>query len=119
MASLPGRHGRPRCRGGGKRHRILFRNSEARACSHHPQPIGDECEVDEDDEHEIKFLEPREDAAKALESAKQPFDLIAPLVHGAVVLPRCDPNLLGRHNRDEPKIERQLPCFIAFVRSVH
>src|SRR5437773_4728228 len=34
---------------------------QTRACSHYSQPISDECEVDESDEHEDEFLEPRED----------------------------------------------------------
>jgi len=91
----------------------------SRACSHYPQPIGDECEVDEGHEHEIEFLEPREDAAKALESTEQPFDLIAPLVHDTVVFPRRHSILLGWYDGDEAKIERQLPRLVAFVCPVH
>jgi hypothetical protein len=33
VPSLPGRHGRPRCGAGGKRHQILFRNSERIQCA--------------------------------------------------------------------------------------
>src|SRR5206468_8502388 len=92
--------------------------STSRACSHYPQPIGDEREVDEGDEHEVELLEPREDTAKALEPTEQPFDLIASLVHGAVVLPRRDAVLLGWNHGDKPKIERVLPGLVAFVSAV-
>lgn len=43
----------------------LYSRFRTRVCSHYSQPIGDEREVDEGDEHEIEFLKPREDAAKA------------------------------------------------------
>ncbi|WHZ27311.1 MAG: hypothetical protein OJF51_002108 [Nitrospira sp.] len=41
--------------------------------------------MDKSDKRAVKLFEPREDAAKALEPAKQPFDLVAPLVQSAVV----------------------------------
>lgn len=90
-----------------------------RACSHYPQPIRDEREVDKSDKHDVELFEPREDAAKALEPAKQPFDLVAPLVHGAVVCPRRGPVLLGWHHGDQAEVKRQLPSLVAFVRPVH
>jgi Group II intron, maturase-specific domain len=99
--------------------RFKVHKIRTRACSHYPQPFGDEREVDEGHEHDIKFLEPREDAAKTFESAEQPFDLIAPLVHGAVVFPRRDTIFLGRNKGDEAKIERQLPRLVAFIRPIH
>jgi len=95
------------------------RRIRTRACSHYAQPIGDEREVDEGHEHDIEFFEAREDAAKAFEAAEQPLDLIAPLVHGAVVFPRCNSILLGWNHGNEAKIKRQLPCLITFVRPVH
>ena len=65
------------------------------------------------------FSNRREDSPKTLESAEQAFDLIASLVHGAIVFPRRDPILFGRNNRDEPKIECELPGFISFVCPIH
>lgn len=83
------------------------------------QSIGDECEVDESHEHDIELLEPREDPAKAFESAEQPLDLIAPLVHGSVVFPRRDAILLGRNDRNKAQIKCQLPRLVALVCPVH
>jgi len=92
---------------------------QPRACSHYPQPIGDEREVDKGHEHDIELLEPREDSAETFESTEQPFDLIAPLVHDLVVLPRRDSILFGWYHRDETKVECELPSLVAFVRPVH
>ena len=55
------------------------------------------AKFDKGHEHDIEFLESREDTAKPFEPTEQPFDLIAPLVHDPVVLPRRDPILLGRY----------------------
>src|SRR5690606_21349855 len=60
-----------------------------------------------------------EDAAIALEPTEQALDLIATLVHLAVVLPRFDPRLHRWHHWNETQIQRQLPCLIAFVGTVH
>src|SRR5258708_30733005 len=70
-------------------------------------------------EHHVELLESREDTAKALESAKQPLDFVAPLVHLTIVLPRLDPVGLGRHNRDEPQLQSQLTGFVSLISSVH
>ena len=70
-------------------------------------------------EHDIEFLEPREDTAKPFEPTEQPFDLIAPLVDDPVVLPRRDAILLGWYDGDEAEVERQLPSLVAFVSPVH
>lgn len=75
--------------------------------------------MDKGQEHHIEFLEAREDAAKALEPTKQPLDFITPVVHGSIVLPCGDAVLLGQHDRNEAKIESQLPGIVAFVGSVH
>lgn len=42
--------------------------------------------MDERNEHDIEFVEPREDAPKSLEPAEQPFDLITSLLQGPIVL---------------------------------
>src|SRR6266851_2952461 len=90
-----------------------------RACSHYRSPSTMSAKLMKADEHDIELFEPREDAPKALESAEQPFDLVASFVHGAVVFPRRDPTLLGWHHWDEAKVERQLSRLIAFVCPVH
>ena len=50
---------------------------------------------------------------KALETAEQPFNFIAPLVHLSVVLPRLDSVFFGRHDGNEAEIDRQLPRLVA------
>src|SRR5690606_2774168 len=55
----------------------------------------------------------------AFQSAKQPLDLVAPLVHFAVVLPGLQARGQGWHDRDKPQIERQLPGLVALVRAIH
>jgi len=70
-------------------------------------------------EHDIELLESREDTTKTLESAKQPLDFIAPLVHLAIVLPRLDPVGFGRHNRNESQVQSQLTGFVSLISSVH
>jgi hypothetical protein len=61
--------------------------------------------VDEANEHHIELFESREDASKALLPTKQPLDLIAPLVHLAVVLPSSEAIALGRDDRNEVQIK--------------
>ena len=48
------------------------------------------------------FFEAREDAAKAFEPAEVPFDFIALLIDGAVILPRLDAVGLGRNRSTRP-----------------
>jgi hypothetical protein len=50
-------------------------------------------------------FEAREDSAEALESPKEPFDLIAFLVEGAIVLPRFDAVGLGRDDGNHAEAE--------------
>src|SRR5258708_11501345 len=75
--------------------------------------------MNEGHEHHVEFLESREDAPEALEPAKQALDLVAPLVHLAVVLPRGDAIRLWWHDRDETQVQCQLPGFLPFVGTVH
>jgi len=81
----------------------------------HPQSISDQSEADEAVEHEVKLLEAREDAPVALEAAKQALDLVAPLVHLAVVLPGLNAGAKRWHYWDVAQVESQLasnsrPC---------
>ena len=48
-----------------------------------PQPIDDEREDDESEEHH-EFLETREDPPESLQASKQSLDFASPLVHLAV-----------------------------------
>ena len=69
--------------------------------------------------HHVELLESREDAPESLETAKQAFDLVAPLVHLAIVLPGRDSIRLRWHDRDETQVQCQLPGLLAFVGTVH
>src|SRR5258708_33788768 len=75
--------------------------------------------MNEGHEHHVEFLEWREDAPEALEPARQAVDLVAPLVHLAVVLPRGDAIRLWWHDRDETQVQCQLPGLLPFVGTVH
>jgi putative ABC transport system substrate-binding protein len=61
----------------------------------------DQREVNEGDKHHIEFLESREDAPESLQSAEQTLDLIAPLVHLAIVFPGIDSIALRRNHGNE------------------
>ena len=93
----------------------------ARACSHKwiAKAFNDQGEMDKSQEHYVEFLESREDATKAFESAKQSFDFVTPSVHGAIVIPRSDSILLWRNDRNKAKVKCQLSCVVAFVRTIH
>lgn len=43
--------------------------------------IDDKCEADEDDEHDVQFVDPGEDPTKAVELPEQTFNLVTALVH--------------------------------------
>lgn len=83
------------------------------------QTFDDQSEVDKGNEHYIEFVKTREDAPKALQAAEQSLDFVSTFVHFAVVLPGLNACTQWRHDRDEAKIERELPGFIALVRFVH
>jgi len=78
-----------------------------------------EGKVEKGDEDDVEFLKSREDAAKSLQSAEEPLDLIAFLVEGAVVLPWLDPVGLGRYHRNHAQVEHQLAGLVALVGAVH
>src|SRR5713226_4767334 len=75
--------------------------------------------MNEGHEHHVEFLESGEDAPKALEPSKQALDLIAPLVHLAVVLPRRDSIRLRWHHGNEAQVQGELSGFLALVGTVH
>ena len=75
--------------------------------------------MDKGQEHHVKFLEAGEDATKAFETAKQPLDFVASLVHGPVVFPSGEAILLGRDDGDKAKIESQLTGVVSFVGPIH
>ena len=85
----------------------------------HAKPVGDENEADESEKHEVELLEAREDAAVALESAEQSLDLIAALVHGAVIVPRLKAIGLWWDDGNEAQVQSELAGFVAFVGPVH
>ena len=69
---------------------------------HTSERLNDECEVDEEGEHHIELVEPRKDAAEALQSAKEPLHFIAFLILCSVVRPRYPAIALRRHDRSRP-----------------
>jgi hypothetical protein len=83
------------------------------------QCFDDEGEGEEAEEEDIEFLESGEDSAEALQSSKQPLDLIALLVKRTIVLPRLDAVGLGWNDRDHAEAEHQLSGFVAFIGSIH
>src|SRR6476646_7787144 len=84
-----------------------------------PQSIGDQREADEADEQCVELVEAREDAPEAFEAPEQPLDLVAALVHLAVVLPGLYSGPGRRHDRDEAQIEGELDRLVARVGTVH
>ena len=56
---------------------------------------------------------------KAFEPAKQPFDLIALALQSLLVSPRLNSPALGRHDRNEAKVQRELARFIPFICPIH
>ena len=67
----------------------------------------------------VDLLELREDAAQSLQAAKQPFGIVAPLVHLTVVLPPLDAGSQRRQHWLIPQHQGRLPGLVAFVRTVH
>src|SRR6478672_12356083 len=61
----------------------------------------DEGEIDEADKHHVEFFESRENASKSLQASEQSLDLVASLVHRAIVFPCIDSIALGRYHGDE------------------
>ena len=78
-----------------------------------------EGEAQECHEHGIELVEAAEDAAKALEPAEQPLDLVSAAVPGLAVRPGCDPSRERRNDWGEAEIEGELAGFIAFICSIH
>jgi hypothetical protein len=64
------------------------------------------------DKHHIEFLKARENAPKALESAKQTLDLITALIQYAIIFPAMDSVAFRGNHRNEAQVSRQLPRFI-------
>ncbi len=56
---------------------------------------------------------------KPLKSSKEPFDLIALGVEGAVVGPGIDAVALGWNHWNHAHVEHQLPCLIALMGLIH
>jgi len=54
----------------------------------------DQREIDKGDKHHVEFLESRENASKS-QSSQQSLDLVASLVHSAIIFPRIDSIALG------------------------
>ena len=83
------------------------------------KPFDDQSEIDEVDKHQIEFLEAREDASTSLQSPEQSLDLVASLVHRAIIFPGIDSIALGRNHGNEVEVQRQLASFLALLRTIH
>src|SRR4051812_36666231 len=79
----------------------------------------DQSEVEEGKKHDIEFIEAREEAAEAFETPEEPLDLVAPAVHGFVILPRRQTIALGRDHGNPAELQGQLAGRIVFVSAVH
>ena len=84
-----------------------------------PESIDDKREIDEGDEHYIQFVESREDAAEAFESAEQSLYLVSTFVHFPIVFPRFKAIAFRRNNGDEAQVKRELSRLVTLVRLVN
>ena len=75
---------------------IAIDKDTSRACSHYAESFDDEGEREKAEEESVEFLEAREDAAETFEPAEEPFDLVAFLVNGVIVIPGMQPVGFGR-----------------------
>lgn len=73
----------------------------------------------EGDEHQIELVESTEDSAKSLQPPKQSFDLVTLLVDLAIVFPGLQSLGIGRHDRIEAQLQRQLPRVVSLIGAVH
>src|SRR3972149_8651422 len=80
--------------------------------------LDDQSEVEESQKDDVEFIEAREDATKAFESAEEPLDLVAFAVHGFIVLPGLQAIASGRNHRDEAKVQSQLESLVVLVGAV-
>jgi len=81
--------------------------------------IGDQCEMNEEHEDAIQFVESGEDPSKALQPTKQPFDLVAFFVHLLAIFPGTQAIGFGWYDGKHFKRQYQLARFIAFIGFVH
>ena len=63
-------------------------------------------------EHDVKFLESREDSTESFEAPGQPLDFVASPIHGPIVFPSGDSVLLGRDYGDKSQIQSELTRFV-------
>jgi len=83
------------------------------------ESLDSQSEGEKSQEEDIEVLKAREDAAEALETPEEPFDLVALAVHGFVILPGFEAIALGWNHRNKAEIQRQLAGFVVFLGSVH
>ena len=75
--------------------------------------------MDEGCEHDIELVEAGKDPPESFEASEQAFYFVSAAVHDLVIFPGVYPVLFGWYNRYKPQIQYQLPCLIAFIRSIH
>ena len=78
--------------------------------------LDDQSEVEESQKDDVEFIEAREDAAEAFESAEKPLDLIALAVHGFIILPGLQAIASRRNLRDVAKVQSQLESLVVLSR---
>ncbi len=71
--------------------------------------------MNEEDEYNLQFVEPRDYSAKTLKPSKQPFDVISLRVQLAAVLPDRKPVAFRRNHRFPTQVEHKLSCVIVFI----
>jgi hypothetical protein len=78
----------------------------SRACSDKPERFDDEREGEESKKVDVELFKAGEDAAETFDRPEQPFDLVALLIKGAVVLPGMDSVGLWRNHWNHTQIEQ-------------
>lgn len=69
--------------------------------------------------YEARPLEPCDDALAALETSKQPFDLVSPLVDDPAKFPFALPVRVQRHDRRHSQIADRLEGPVASTNAIH
>ena len=75
--------------------------------------------MEEAEEHHVQLVEAGEDAAEALEPAKEPLDFVAAAIEHTIVVPGLQPRAGRRDNGNPSEIQSQLAGLIVGVGAVH
>ena len=75
--------------------------------------------MEEAEEDDVELIEAGEDATEALESSKQPFDLIPSAIERPVITPRPGAVARRRNDGNPTEVESELAGLFAGVSAVH